>query len=166
MRAGCDFQLESSAFSRVWSPAHEPVVASGRAGRGEPPKGEPGDEGHGAAGDLPAAEDQPAGTRGADLPVSASRPRGHAGRRGVVRGCDLHPDGARVCVSGGDHGLENAGGAFLGSSPTHWTARSAWKPCARHWKRQDGHRRSSTPIRAASSQAVHGSPRWKGAVPG
>jgi len=52
-----------------------------------------------------------------------------AGRRGVVRGCDLHPDGQRVCVSGGDHGLENACGAFL-EALQHIAAHSAWKPCA------------------------------------
>jgi hypothetical protein len=42
------------------------------------------------------------------LPVPVARSGDHAAQSGVVRGCDLSADAARLPLSGGDHGLGHA----------------------------------------------------------
>src|SRR4030081_1940144 len=69
----------------------------------------------GTGGDLPAPEYEEAGSGARDLSVPAARTRERAGQSGVVLRRDLHPDGQRLSLPGGDHGLGKPRGAGLAS---------------------------------------------------
>ena len=63
------------------------------------------DAGHGAQSHLPAPQDQQAGGRAQDPPVSAPWRGDNAAESGMGGGHHLCPDGAGVSVPGGHHGL-------------------------------------------------------------
>jgi putative transposase len=57
----------------------------------------------GLAGMAPGAEHQPAPPRAPDLPLSATRGRRGTPKSGLEHRYNLHPLGARFCLSGRDH---------------------------------------------------------------
>ena len=67
-------------------------------------------------------------------------------------GHHLHPDGARLCLSGGGRRLVQPAGPVHGGCRSRWRLTSA----SRRWRRLSpgmASRRSSTPTRAANSRA-------------
>ena len=83
----------------------------------------------GTDGHLPQAADVVAGWVPSDLSVSSSAISGSSGSNQVwCAGRDLYPDAAWFSLSGGDHGLGDAHGAFVAAVEYPGTVRSAGRP--------------------------------------
>src|SRR5438067_13663024 len=81
----------------------------------QPQAGAAPDAAVGTGGDLPAPEDEQAGSSAQDLSVPAAWARDRAGQSSVVLRRYLHPDGQGLSLPGGDHGLGKPRGAGVAS---------------------------------------------------
>src|SRR5438067_13541409 len=81
----------------------------------QPQAGAAPDAAVGTGGDLPAPEDEQAGSSAQDLSVPAARARDRAGQSSVVLRRYLHPDGQGLSLPGGDHGLSKPRAAGVAS---------------------------------------------------
>ena len=88
----------------------------------------------GHRGDRAEAEHEPSRARASGLSVPAARPHDRPAEPSLGGGHHVHPAGARLRVSGGDHGLVLASRSLAGGCRTRSTAASASRP----WRRPCG----------------------------
>src|SRR5215510_5887815 len=114
-RGSCDYGADRSALSGpalLWL-APDGRMAGDPGPSRQPQAGAAPDAAAGSGGDLPAPEYEQAGSGAQDLSVPAARARDRAGQSGLVLRHYLHPDGQRLSLPGGDHGLGEPRGAGL-----------------------------------------------------
>src|SRR5258708_40107771 len=108
------------------------------------------DDQDGLGADLSAREAQRAAPAAQGLSVSAAPPDHRSTEPGVVCGCDLHSDAARLPLPRRHYGPGRAARFSLGGSPTRWMLTSV----LRRWRRRllaTAGPASSTPTRATIS---------------
>src|SRR5438270_6738782 len=113
----CDHGADRSALSGaalLWLAPDGGMAGDPRPSR-QPQAGAAPDAAVGTGGDLPAPEDEQAGSSAQDLSVPAARARDRAGQSSVVLRRYLHPDGQGLSLPGGDHGLGKPRGAGVAS---------------------------------------------------
>ena len=116
------------------------------------PSPPPADDQDGFGADLSAAEDQRTASAAQDLSVSAASPDDRPAEPGLVRRHHLHPDAARLPLSGRHHGLGDEEGSGV-AVVEHDGRRLLYRGAGGGDGPASAYRRSSTPIRDRNSPA-------------
>src|SRR3989440_3808150 len=157
-RGSCDYGADRSALSGpalLWLAPDGGMAGDPRPSR-QPQAGAAPDAAARTGGDLPAPEDEQAGSGAQDLSVPAARAGDRAGQSGVVFRRHLHPDGQGLCLPGGDHGLgkpRGAGVASIEHTRRRFLCRGARGSAVTLWPAGDlQYRPEPAPAKAGGSQ--------------